>query len=243
MKYFSKLAYSLPLALLLACQNTTTTPQTPYDRIGVTENTIAECATTACKTLNLDSGDLPDFSVIATMDHVTALRMSWTDFDDLADIAAMQNLRELHISSTQISDLSGLSAFRQLDILHVQWSRNVTDFSPIGRVTTLTELALGGNDVGDMPYVAALTNLDGLSLTSSTVSDMGALANHPTLSRLDLEMATLPDDISALLSIPNLRLVSVTPERLTDEHMAVVQALRAKGVQVDEIAEAVVVIC
>lgn len=72
-------------------------------------------------------------------------------------------------------------------------------------MTSVTEPALGGNDVG--------------------------------------ELATLPDDISALLTVPNLKVVSVTPQRLTDKHMVVVDALRARGVQVDEIDEAVVVIC
>lgn len=165
---------------------------------------LADCIATSCETLNIDRGDLANFSVVAEMGHVTALRMSWTDFDDLADIAPMRQLRELHISSTQVSDLSGLNAFQNLDILHLQWSRGVTDFSPLAGMTSVTELALGGNDVGEMAYVAALTNLDGLSLTSSKISSMTALIGHPSLTRLDIEMATLPEDISALLTGPNL---------------------------------------
>lgn len=231
------------LAFLAACQSAPDAPVVQMTRIEHTQETIAACVAVSCARLNIDSGDLPDFAVIADLSHVTALRASWTDFDDLNDITAMTQLTELHLSSTQLTDLTGLSAFPNLDILHLQWNREVDDFLPIGGLTTLTELALGGNDVGDMPYVAELTNLDGLSLTSATVSSLTALIGHPTLTRLDLEMTKLPEDISALLTIPNLAVVSLTPSRLTDRQMVVVKELRAKGVQVDEIPEVVVVIC
>lgn len=229
--------------LLIGCQTAPTEQSPSEQRLAQTQQTIAECRETACTALNIDRGALEDFALLSTLDHVTALRMSWTDFSDLSDIAPMTQLTELHISSTQVTDLSALTAFENLTLLHIQWSQNVTDFAPVGQLTTLTELALGGNDVGDMAFVSQLRNLDGLSLTSSKVSSMAALIGHPTLSRLDLEMTQLPDDISALLTIPNLQVVSITPERMSDAQMVVVNALRAKGVRVDEIPEVVVVIC
>lgn len=236
--------FLIPAIFLLAsCQSATNETSPAERRVAATEVKLAECVTAGCERLNIDRGDLTDFSVLAELDHVEALRMSWTDFSDLNDIAPMTQLRELHVSSTQVADLSGLTAFENLDILHLQWSKEVSDFSPIGELTTLTELALGGNSVDDMEYVASLINLDGLSLTSSKMSSMAALIGHPSLTRLDLEMAQLPEDISALLTIPNLRVVSVTPRRLTDRQMIVVEVLRAKGVRVDEILEAVVTIC
>ncbi|MCF2871921.1 hypothetical protein L0664_12655 [Octadecabacter sp. G9-8] len=231
------------IAFLIGCQPAINAASPAEQRILATEAKLTDCIMERCKLLNIDRGDLDDFSMLADLDHVQALRMSWTDFLDLNDIAPMTQLRELHISSTQVSDLSGLAAFENLDILHLQWSTEASDLSPIGNLTPLTELALGGNSVGDMDFVASLINLDGLSLTSSKISSMAALIGHPSLSRLDLEMAQLPEDISALLTIPNLRVVSITPTRLTDRQMVVVDALRAKGVQVDEIPEVVVVIC
>jgi len=239
----ARFLFAFAFGVLIGCQPATEEPTGQDARIAQTEAKVSNCAESRCTTLNIDRGALPDFAVLGGLDHMTALRASWTDFDDLADLALLTGLKELHVSSTQVADLSGLAAFPALEMLHVQWSRNITDFSPIGEVTTLTELALGGNDVGDMDFVANLTNLDGLSLTSATVSSMAALTGHPSLSRLDLEMATLPADIAALLTVPNLTVVSITPERMTEAQMIVVEALRAKGVRVDEIPEVVVVIC
>jgi len=219
-------------------------PQTPRDtRFLNTQEKIALCISQNCETLNIDRGDMEDFSELAALTHVRALRMSWTDFDDLNDIAAMPQLEELHVSSTQLRDLNGLDAFPMLRVLHVQWNSELDDFSPIGGVTTLTELALGGNDVGDMAFVANLSNLDGLSLVNGTVSSFEALRSHPNLSRLDLEATDMPADISPLLSIPGLKMVSIRNVGHTAAQKAVFDELRAKGVVVEDIQDAVVVIC
>ena len=227
---------------LSACQKETVRTANEA-RIIETQSKIGDCADVRCETLNIDRGLLEDFSLVASLPHVTALRMSWTDFDDLADIQSMTQLRELHISSTEITSLEGIDTFQNLNILHVQWNREVQDFTPIGKLESLTELALGGNNVGDMEFVENLINLDGLSLVNGTVTSFEALRGHPNLSRLDLEMTVLPDDISPLLTIPNLKQVSIRAGGRSEVQNAILDQLRARGVEVEDILEAVVVIC
>ena len=234
----------IAFGILCACQSTSPSQQSATERrIATTETEIATCITDTCERLNIDRGHLSDFSVLGDLTHVTALRMSWTDFADLNDITAMNQLRELHISSTQISDLSALSAFPDLDILHLQWSSQVEDFSPITQIPSLKELALGGNNMGDMAFVAQLRDLDGLSLIDGSVTSLEALRDHPTLSRLDVRGADLPDDFSALLTMPNLKMVSISVGSRTETQKQVIDELKARGVVVEEILDAVVVIC
>lgn len=234
----------IAFGILCACQSTSGPELSATERrIATTETEIATCIAVTCDRLNIDRGHLSDFSVLGELTHVTALRMSWTDFSDLGDITAMSQLRELHISSTQISDLSGLSAFPDLDILHLQWSKNVEDFTPITKIPFLKELALGGNDMGDLAFIADLHDLDGLSLIDGSATSLEGLRNHPSLSRLDLGRTDLPDDFSALLTMPNLKMVSITAVVRTDAQKQVIDELKARGVVVDEIPDIVVTIC
>lgn len=229
------------LALLAACQMTTT-PQTTTreDRIAMGLNVISECGASECGRLNLDSQLVDDYSIVAPMTHVRTFMASYSDFNDLADISAMSQLRELHIGATQITDLSGLSNFPNLTLLHVQRLGLVSDFRPVGQLSGLTELALGGNQMGDMSFLRNLRNLRALSLDNAKMTSLDVLPRLRALEDLDLVDATLPDDISALTRIPNLKTLSISDWSLTDAQRVVLDQLEARGVTVD-IAPAVIV--
>lgn len=218
-------------------------PQTTTreDRIAAGLTVISDCGQTECGRLNLDSRLVEDYAIIAPLTHVTAFMTSYSDFSSLDDIATMSQLRELHIGQTQISDLSGLSNFPNLTLLHAQNLSNVTDFSPIGQLNGLTELAIGGNKVGDMAFLRGMSRLSALNLQYAEVSSLDVLRRLPALERLDLISADLPDDISALLRIPNLKVVAVTDWDMSEAQEAVLDQLRAKGVSVEY--EIAVIVC
>lgn len=229
-------------ALLAACQMTDQ-PQvtTAEERLAMSQETINTCALTECGRLNLDGQLVADYGQVAEMSHVTAFMASYSNFNDLSDISSMSQLRELHIGATQISDLDGLRNFPNLTLLHLQWSNNVSDLTPIGQLTQLTELAIGGYDVGDMAFLQGLRNLKSLNLENTEVTSLRALRAHPSLEEIDLVEAQLPDDISALTTIPNLKVVSVTEWNLSDPQKAVIEQLRARGVEI--ILEVAIVAC
>lgn len=229
------------LALLAACQMTTQ-PQitTREDRIAVGLDVISACARTQCRRLNLDSQLIEDYAIITPLTHVTAFMASYSDFNDLAAISAMIQLRELHIGATQIDDLDGVSNFPDLTLLHAQQLNNVSDFSPVAQLTSLTELAIGGNDLGDMAFLRGMANLTDLNLDYAEIDSLDVLRRLPKLERLDLNEVTLPEDISTLLHIQNLKAVSVSEWFLTDTQIIVLDDLRARGVDV-QIENAVIV--
>jgi hypothetical protein len=197
-------------------------PQRPAAEI------IADCVAARCDRLDLTGASLPDYSVIATMPHVTALMLSYTDFSDLSVIAGMSQLRELHIGQTQVTDLAGLAAFPDLEVLHVQWLAGTTDLSPIGGLTQLRELAIGSGTV-DLSLVTTLLDLTNLIVFSMDPLDLSPLAGHPSLAFVDLGEASL-SDLSPLNSIPNLAAVTV-PD--IDKLIAQTDRLSRAGVSVN----------
>jgi len=235
--------FAASLLVLSACQMDTTQSVENFEaeRIARTMGLVESCRVSECGRLNLDSGDLEDYGIVADMAHVTAFMTSYTDFDDLSDIAAMSQLRELHIGSTQVRDLNGLSNFPSLTLLHAQELRNVNDYSAVGRLTGLTELALGRSDLGDLSVLRGLTRLKSVNLMGATMTSLNGLRNHPTLESIDLISADLPEDISVLKTIPNLRELSVTDWNLSEAQRAVIDELSASGVNV--IYEVAMIVC
>ncbi len=234
---------AIALTAVSACQLGTGTAQRTSaeiqaERIANTLAMVAACRASECGRLDLDRGLLTDYSVVADMTHVTAFMASFTEFSDLSTIAPMTQLRELHIGQSQVTDLSGLRNFPNLTLLHAQ-GLTVTDFSAVGELRGLEELALGRADLGDMAFLRPLTRLKSLNIEGASVTSLEVLRGHRWLEVLDLP-GDLPDDISALLTIPNLRVLSVDEFRLNSEQKAVIATLRERGVDVP-VAVAVIV--
>lgn len=231
------------VAILAACQMQTNTGQvtTPQERLMLSQEIIQSCEASRCQLLNLDSRLVADYAQIAGFAHVTELMASFSDFNDLNAIAPMSQLTGLHIGYTQLTDLSALSNFPNLQLLHAQGNFEVDDFSAIGRLTNLRELALGSNELGDGAFLRNLRRLQKLSLEDAGLTSLDALRNHPTLQDLDIIDATLPDDISVLTTIPNLRQISITDWSLNDAQKAVIAQLEARGVNVER--QAVMIVC
>lgn len=231
------------VAVLGGCQMQDTGPQvtTREERLQIAQDVIQNCERSRCQLLNLDSKLVEDYAQVARLDHVTSLMASFSEFNDLGAIAPMTQLTELHIGYTQLVDISGLSAFPNLRLLHVQGNAQVSDFSVIGRMQTLEELAIGRNDLGNAGFLRNLRRLKSLSLDGADISSLEALRGHPTLEVLDLTNADLPADLSVLRSIANLREVSVAEWDLTPQQKAIMDALSAQGVNV--MYAPVVIVC
>lgn len=227
------IALPAAFALLMSCQMTDTggTITTRDERLVLGQTVIEDCVRSECGRLNLDSQLVDDYASIAALTHVTAFMTSYSDFSDLNDIAAMTQLRELHIGQTQVDNLSGLRNFPNLTLLHAQ-GLSVDDFSAIAQLRRLEELALGRGNVGDLAFVRGLRNLKNLSLENATITSLEALRNHPSLERLDLTGADMPDDISALRSLTNLKQISISDWDLSEAQRGVINQLQQSGVEV-----------
>lgn len=226
--------FSAAFLALTACQvDEPPQARTPAERMALAAVKIEDCARTSCTTLDLDRQLVADYGVAANLTHVTSFMASFSDFNDadLAAIAPMSQLRELHVGNTQLSGIGGVTAFPNLTLLHAQWN-DLADPSPIGQLTKLEELALSGTDVGNMSFLRGLRRLERLRLDSADITSLEVLRGHPSLRQIDLAEATLPDDISVLLTIPNLENVSVTQVMLEESQVAVIAQLEAAGVEI-----------
>jgi Leucine-rich repeat (LRR) protein len=229
---------ALSLAALLALAACVET--TGVEPVDLGAERVAECAATRCETLDLDGASLDDYRILSSMTHVRALMLSYTDFDDLADIAGMTQLEELHIGQTNLTDLSGLSQFPNLRLLHAQGFYYDPDLSPIGGLTNLRELAIGGVSF-DLALVNRLPRLTTLKVYyTGEPLDLTVLRGHPALATLDLGEAIVTT-LQGLGSVPRLRTLTV-PDPYNDELLETqIEALRQRGISVS--FAPVVVVC
>ncbi len=63
---------------------------------------------------------------------------------------------------------------------------NITDISPLAKLTNLASLWLDGNNITDISPLAKLTNLTELKLNNNNISDISPLVNLTKLADLDL---------------------------------------------------------
>ena len=236
------IALPATLSLLMSCQMTDPgSPTTTREqRLVLGQTVIDDCVRSECGRLNLDSQLVEDYSQVAALTHVTSFMASYTDFSDLSDIAAMSQLRELHIGQSGVRDLSGLSSFPNLRLLHAQGLSDAT-YDEIAQLVQLEELAVGRASLTDLSFLTPLRRLKALNLDNATIGSFAGLAGHPSIERLSLNGAVLPDDISGLRSMRNLKQISVIPDNLSDDQRDVIDDLNARGVEVMFIVVAVVV--
>jgi len=239
-------ASATALMLMTACQMDTGTARPDFatmqaERLANTMTIVETCRASECARLNLDSGLLEDYTSIVELSHVTAVMMSYTNFGDLDQISAMSQLRELHIGQTNVTDLSGLTNFPNLRVLHAQ-DLDVTDYSAIAGLRSLEELAVGGSGVTDIAFVSTLANLKTLNISRSYVTDLSPLAGLQRLETLDMMGMDLPDDLTPLLRIRNLKSISISDwGTATPAQQTVLDQLDARGVEI--LREVVAVVC
>lgn len=203
---------------------------------------LSACIETRCTELDLDGMRLSDFTVLNELTHIKSLMVSRTNFDDLADISGMTQLEELHISNTDVMSLNGIGEFTNLYLLHAQslGAGPAIDASPIAALTGLTELAFGSlGSQEDAAFIKDLPVLENLVVAWSGEADnIGFLKDHKSLQRLEIS-GGLPMDQSALLSIPNLKSVTVLSGFTRQLDAETLDALVVRGVVMDEL----IVVC
>ena len=200
------------------------------------QNVVDRCIETACDTLDLDELPLRNYSQLNETRHVTTLSLQITDFADLEEISGMTQLRELRVNETDIQDFLGLSAFGNLEVL---W---VSGFDPatLGRMPfppSIRELGIGHETLEDVAMLPRMPALERLSLgRDSSAFDLAPLGAHEGLLAIYIRNGhspqTGPLDLAPLLELPNLQEISFPYEPSDPAGIAVVEALRARGVEV-----------
>ena len=91
----------------------------------------------------------------------------------------------------------------------------ITDISSLGSLTNLTELSLYINEITDISSLGSLTNLTTLMLNWNQITDISSLGSLTNLTTLNLCMNQITD-ISSLGSLTNLTTLAIGDNRITD---------------------------
>ncbi len=181
----------------------------------------------------------------------------------------MATLTRLDAISKNISDLTGLEFATNLTYLNVgvDWSigssdknNAITDISPIGKLTNLTQLELtfnkisdisaltglsdlkyldiGGNNVSDISVLANLTKLETLYFWGNNFSDISAVANLTELRTLGFNSEKHISDISALANLTMLEHLGIGYNNISDiSALASLINLKTLDLQVNDISD------
>ena len=124
----------------------------------------------------------------------------------------------IHLSADfkHIADVTGLEYCTSLTWLALNGNQ-ISDLSPLANLTNLTSLELYANmiQISDISPLASLTNLTYLGLWSNQISDISPLANLTNLTSLHLQLNQI-SDISPLTSLTNLISLYIGANQISD---------------------------
>ena len=101
------------------------------------------------------------------------------------DVDYFQEVYLAGLSNAQVSDLTPLSKLTSLQMLYLQ-NTQVSDLTPLANLTSLYYFSLGNTQVSDLTPLAKLTSLESLWLDSTPVSDLTPLSGLKNLKQLNL---------------------------------------------------------
>lgn len=119
----------------------------------------------------------------------------WLDKAELYSLQGIESnhrLAWLYAGGNNITDLSPLGGLTNLTDLSLYSNRNettaqdLTDLTPLTNLTKLVRLHLGGNAIADLTPLAPLVNLEELYLESNSIRDIAPLTGLQKLRKLSL---------------------------------------------------------
>ena len=174
---------------------------------------------TKLTTLSLDSNLVADASVVSTLTSLASLDLDYNRLTTLQGLSQATSLVDLRVGSQQIAKvptmtsvdgLTSLTALRTLDISSnglvdlaalkglrlttlLAYGNKVTDLTPVGSITTLTELNVHTNPLSGLDPLAGLTSLAKLNARSAGLTSVGPLPTLPAITVVDLGRNPLTD--------------------------------------------------
>ncbi|MFN0200059.1 MAG: leucine-rich repeat domain-containing protein, partial [Bacteroidia bacterium] len=134
---------------------------------------------------------------------------------DLTGIEVLSDsLESLSFSSNQVSDISPLEKLTALTYLYFSYNQ-VSDISPLEKLTALTQLDFSRNQVSDISPLEKLTALTNLYFSNNQVSDISPLEKLTALTNLDFSENQV-SDISPLEKLTALTVLNFYLNQVSD---------------------------
>ena len=202
--------------------------------------------------LDLSGNSIGELSPLAGLDKLRRLYLNGNDISDISPLGGLPlgylslsdnniervaplrspdlyTLQWLVLDGNSIHELPVLYARHHLQYLHAV-DNAIADLAPLAQQTRLRELRLSGNRVASVEPLAGLSNLEFLHLSDNQVADISPL-NVESLVELHLKNNAV-QDLSRLRDAAGLAVVDVRGNPLAGDALAVLDALRERGVTV-----------
>ena len=113
---------------------------------------------------------------------------------DLTGLEYAINLKRLRLYINDIVDITPLQTLVNLEYLVLSGGNEIVDVSPLGGMSRLTVLQLGGNRIHDISSLAGLTSLETLNLAwNDNITDIGILTSLPNLTFVNFDGSPIGD--------------------------------------------------
>ena len=201
--------------------------------------------------LDLSGNSIRDLSPLAGLDNLEYLHLDGNEISDISPIGGL-SLRHLSLSDNNIEDAAALAGpdlyilkwlaldgnnIHELPVLSARGinyfhavGNSIADLAPLAHLTWLRELRLSGNRVASVEPLAGMSDLEFLHLSDNQVADISPL-NVESLVELHLKNNAV-QDLSRLRDAASLAVVDVRGNPLAEDALAVLDALRERGVTV-----------
>nr|WP_223804565.1 hypothetical protein [Lactococcus protaetiae] len=132
----------------------------------------------------------------------------------------MARLTALTLNSAQISSFEGLEYAVNLSYIYMNVDNNITDFSPLAQLSSLTMVYLQTSSLtsSNFPDLSKSTGLTNLSLAGTSIDDnvLPKLAKLTSLTSLNLDSNMNITTFAPLKTLPNLKSLNVQFCGITD---------------------------
>jgi hypothetical protein len=135
--------------------------------------------------LTADAGDLTGFECLANLSTLVVAGTQTKTISTLSPLATLDHLTTLKVVGTAVSDLGPLAGLTNLTRLELGGNQ-ISDLGFLSGLTNLTRLELGGNQISRLDALSTLTNLTDLRLVANQVSDSAPLLGLLRLKLVDL---------------------------------------------------------
>ncbi|WP_269940079.1 hypothetical protein [Arthrobacter sp. HY1533] len=98
------------------------------------------------------------FNSLNLQSQLVRLQVKWGDFNDLAALAGMSQLRELVLGgASSVESVEPLRYLPNIETLRIESLKRASDLSPIGDMTSILDLELGGDWIS--PRIAHIDSI------------------------------------------------------------------------------------
>lgn len=184
-------------------------PAAPLSELDLSGNKLADVSGltnfTSLTSLSLGSNQIADWRPVAGLKQLINLTAGNNPQTNIAVLQSLTQLKKLNLSQLGMTnqDLRLVSNMTNLQNLAIDFNGNISDLSPLSRLSQLTDLDFSKDAVSDLTPLQPLVQLVNLTLSNNLVTDLKPLQGLMQLSNLTI-LRNQVRDLSPLKNLSKL---------------------------------------